>query len=45
MVMVFEAPWYIDGIGGFIVEDMLLVTEAGAETLAGGGLPRDLLEL
>jgi Xaa-Pro aminopeptidase len=45
MVMAFEAPWYIDGIGGFILEDMLLITEDGAETLAGGGLPRDLLEL
>ncbi|HEV7266776.1 MAG TPA: Xaa-Pro peptidase family protein [Falsiroseomonas sp.] len=45
MVMAFEAPWYIDGIGGFIVEDMLLITETGAETLAGGGLPRELLEL
>ncbi len=45
MVMAFEAPWYIDGIGGFILEDMLLVTESGAETLAGAGLSRDLLEL
>jgi len=45
MVMAFEAPWYIDGIGGFIIEDMLLITDDGAETLAGGGLARDLLEL
>jgi Xaa-Pro aminopeptidase len=45
MVMAFEAPWYIDGIGGFIVEDMLLVTETGVETLAGAALPRDLVEL
>jgi len=45
MVMAFEAPWYIDGIGGFIIEDMLLITEDGAETLAGGGLPRDLREI
>lgn len=45
MVMAFEAPWYIDGIGGFIIEDMLLITEDGAETLAGARLSRDLLEL
>lgn len=45
MVMAFEAPWYIDGIGGFIVEDMLLVTAEGAETLAGAALPREMLEL
>ncbi len=45
MVMAFEAPWYIEGIGGFIIEDMLLVTETGAETLAGGRLPRELVEL
>lgn len=45
MVMAFEAPWYIDGIGGFIVEDMLLVTETGAETLAGATLPHALVEL
>ena len=45
MVMAFEMPWYLDGIGGFIVEDMLLITEDGAETLAGAGLPRELVEL
>lgn len=45
MVMAFELPWYLDGLGGFIVEDMLLVTETGAETLAGGGLPHALVEL
>lgn len=45
MVMAFELPWYLDGIGGFIVEDMLLITDHGAETLAGAGLPRGLVEL
>jgi Xaa-Pro dipeptidase len=45
MVMAFEAPWYIDGIGGFIIEDMLLITDDGAETLAGGSLSRELREL
>jgi Xaa-Pro aminopeptidase len=45
MVMAFEAPWYVDGIGGVIIEDMLLITDDGAETLAGAALPHDLLEL
>jgi Xaa-Pro aminopeptidase len=45
MVMAFELPWYLDGIGGFIVEDMLLMTETGVETLAGATLPRGLVEL
>jgi Xaa-Pro aminopeptidase len=45
MVMAFEAPWYIDGIGGFIVEDMLLVTDEGTETIAGAGLSRELVEI
>jgi Xaa-Pro aminopeptidase len=45
MVMAFEAPFYVGGLGGFIVEDMLLITEDGAETLAGGALPRGLIRL
>ncbi len=45
MVIAFELPWYLDGIGGFIVEDMLLITEDGTETLAGAGLPRGLVEV
>lgn len=45
MVMAFEAPWYIEGIGGFIIEDMLLVNDTGVEVLAGAGLSRELLEL
>ncbi|MCS6931715.1 MAG: Xaa-Pro peptidase family protein [Acetobacteraceae bacterium] len=45
MVLAFETPWYVDGIGGLIIEDMLLVTEDGAETLAGAALPHDLVEL
>jgi Xaa-Pro aminopeptidase len=45
MVMAFEMPLYLDGLGGFIVEDMLLVTEDGAETLAGTALPHDLVAL
>jgi Xaa-Pro aminopeptidase len=34
MVMAFEAPWYIDGLGGFIIEDQVLITETGAEIMA-----------
>jgi Xaa-Pro aminopeptidase len=45
MVMAFEVPWYIEGIGGFIIEDMLLVTDTGTETLAGATLPHALVEL
>lgn len=34
MVMAFETPWYISGLGGFIIEDQLLITETGAEVMA-----------
>ena len=43
MVMAFETPFYVDGVGGFIIEDQLLVTEAGHETM--NTLPYELLEL
>jgi len=43
MVMAFETPFYVDGVGGFIIEDQLLVTEAGHETM--NTLPYDLLEI
>ena len=39
MVMAFETPWYIKGLGGFIIEDQLLVTNAGYEIMAP--MPRD----
>ena len=41
MVLAFETPWYVDGLGGFIIEDQILVTEAGAEIMAP--LPRKLI--
>lgn len=41
MVMAFETPWYIDGLGGFIIEDQLLITETGHEVMSL--LPRHLL--
>jgi Xaa-Pro aminopeptidase len=34
MVMAFETPWYIDGLGGFIIEDQVLITETGSEIMA-----------
>ena len=40
MVLAFETPWYLDGLGGFIIEDQLLITAAGPEVMAP--LPREL---
>jgi Xaa-Pro dipeptidase len=34
MVLAFETPWYIAGLGGFIIEDQLLITENGFEVMA-----------
>jgi Xaa-Pro dipeptidase len=33
MVLAYETPWYIEGLGGFIIEDQLLVTEADVEVM------------
>ncbi|HVY50734.1 MAG TPA: Xaa-Pro peptidase family protein [Devosia sp.] len=41
MVMAFETPWYIDGLGGFIIEDQVLITGEGHEVMAPW--PRDLI--
>ena len=43
MVMAFETPWYIEGLGGFIIEDQMLITDTGPEIMAP--LPRDLLSV
>jgi Xaa-Pro aminopeptidase len=43
MVMALEAPYYIDGLGGFIIEDQVLVTADGIENM--NTLPHDLVEL
>lgn len=43
MVIAVEAPYYVRGLGGFIIEDQFLVTETGLELLSD--LPRDLLEV
>ena len=41
MVMAFETPWYIEGLGGFIIEDQVLITDSGCEVMAP--LPRELM--
>jgi Xaa-Pro aminopeptidase len=43
MVMAFEVPIYVDGVGGFNIEDQLLITEQGVELM--NHLPRDLQPL
>jgi Xaa-Pro aminopeptidase len=40
MVVAFEVPIYVSGLGGFNIEDQLLVTEAGFEDMVD--LPREL---
>ena len=34
MVLAFETPYYIKGLGGFIIEDQILITENGVEVMA-----------
>lgn len=43
MVMAFETPWYIKGLGGFIIEDQVLITETGCEVMSP--LSRELLRV
>ena len=43
MVLAFECPWYVTGLGGFIVENQLLVTSDGIEVM--NRLPDWLIEL
>jgi Xaa-Pro aminopeptidase len=43
MVLALEAPWYIDGIGGFQCEDNILVTENSNESF--NELTRELVEI
>ena len=31
--MAFECPWYIDGLGGMIIENQLLITDDGHEMM------------
>jgi Xaa-Pro aminopeptidase len=41
MVLAYETPWYIEGLGGFIIEDQLLVTDTGVDAMSP--LPRTLI--
>ena len=43
MMIAYEAPLYLDGVGGFIIEDQLLVEETGIEIM--NRLPRTLVQL
>jgi Xaa-Pro aminopeptidase len=43
MVLAFETPFYVDGEGGFIIEDQFLITDTGAQV--AWSLDRDLVEL
>jgi len=43
MVLAFECPWYITGLGGFIIEDQIEITDAGAVSM--NRLPRGLITL
>ena len=43
MVLAFETPFYVDGEGGFIIEDQFLITDTGAQ--AAWSLERELVEL
>jgi Xaa-Pro dipeptidase len=33
MVLAFECPFYINGLGGFIIENQLLITKDGVENM------------
>lgn len=41
MVLAFECPWYITGLGGFIIEDQVEITADGPRSM--NTLPRDLI--
>jgi Xaa-Pro aminopeptidase len=41
MVLAFECPWYITGLGGFIIEDQVEITLDGPVSM--NTLPRDLI--
>ena len=43
MVLAFETPYYIKGLGGFIIEDQILITETGTEVMAP--MSRELIKV
>ena len=42
-VLAFETPYYVDGLGAFMIEDGLLVTPDGPRPMID--LPRDLVAI
>ncbi|MEM8853997.1 MAG: Xaa-Pro peptidase family protein, partial [Pseudomonadota bacterium] len=43
MALAFETPLYVDGLGGFIIEDQVTITDTGATAL--WSLPHDLVQI
>jgi Xaa-Pro aminopeptidase len=43
MVLAFETPWYVRGVGALMIEDQFEITETAAEPL--WSLPRELVHL
>ncbi|NNF23458.1 MAG: aminopeptidase P family protein [Rhodobacteraceae bacterium] len=43
MVMALECPWYVDGLGGMIIENQMLITETGHEMM--NTLPLELVRI
>jgi Xaa-Pro dipeptidase len=43
MVLAFECPWYLTGLGGLIIEDQIEITDAGPVPM--NRLPRGLIRL
>jgi Xaa-Pro aminopeptidase len=44
MVFSYELPYYVNGIGAFIVEDQVVITETGARSM-NGNLPKGYCEV
>ena len=43
MVLAYETPWYIEGLGGFIIEDQLLINNDGFEMMVP--LSRQMIQI
>ena len=43
MVVAFECPWYINGVGGLIIENQVLITDSGHEMM--NSLPLGLVSI
>jgi Xaa-Pro aminopeptidase len=43
MVICLESPLYVNGLGGFQVEDEIVITKNGIEVL--NAFPRDMVEV